>query len=49
MAGTCVGNRSFRVIEQQLTGVLGIDGEVDTVSVITDRATGRSRGSEAGS
>ena len=39
-----VGNCSFDVTEQQLRDVFSAYGEVNTVSVITDRDTGRPRG-----
>jgi RNA recognition motif-containing protein len=44
MAKIYVGNCSFDVTEQQLRGVFATYGEVDTVTVITDRDTGRPRG-----
>ena len=39
-----VGNCSFDVTEQQLRDVFATYGEVSSVNVITDRATGRPRG-----
>jgi RNA recognition motif-containing protein len=39
-----VGNCSFDVTEQQLRDVFAAYGEVASVSVITDRDTGRPRG-----
>jgi RNA recognition motif-containing protein len=39
-----VGNCSFDVTEQQLRDVFSAYGQVDKVSVITDRDTGRPRG-----
>lgn len=44
MTNIYVGNCSFDVTEQQLRDVFATYGEVDTVSVITDRDTGRPRG-----
>lgn len=44
MANIYVGNCSFDVTEQQLRDVFATYGEVDKVSVITDRDTGRPRG-----
>jgi len=44
MAKIYVGNCSFDVTEQQLRDVFSAYGEVDSVSVITDRDTGRPRG-----
>jgi RNA recognition motif-containing protein len=44
MANIYVGNCSFDVTEQQLRDVFSAYGEVNTVHVITDRATGRPRG-----
>lgn len=39
-----VGNCSFEVTEQQLRDVFATYGDVNSVSVITDRDTGRPRG-----
>lgn len=39
-----VGNLSFNVDSDQLSGVFAEFGNVDTVNVITDRETGRSKG-----
>lgn len=39
-----VGNCSFDVTEQQLRDVFAAYGDVNSVSVITDRDTGRPRG-----
>lgn len=39
-----VGNLSYRATEQQLRELFETIGEVDTVSIIMDRATGRPRG-----
>lgn len=44
MANIYVGNCSFDVTEQQLRDAFSTYGEVTTVSVITDRDTGRPRG-----
>lgn len=44
MANIYVGNCSFDVTEQQLRDVFAAYGEVNQVSVITDRDTGRPRG-----
>jgi RNA recognition motif-containing protein len=44
MSKIYVGNCSFDVTEQQLRDVFSAYGEVNSVSVITDRDTGRSRG-----
>ena len=44
MAKIYVGNCSFDVTEQQLRDVFSAYGEVNSVSVITDRDTGRPRG-----
>lgn len=44
MSKIYVGNCSFDVTEQQLRDVFSAYGEVNTVSVITDRDTGRPRG-----
>ena len=44
MTNIYVGNCSFDVTEQQLRDVFAAYGEVNTVSVITDRDTGRPRG-----
>jgi RNA recognition motif-containing protein len=44
MSKIYVGNCSFDVTEQQLRDVFAAYGEVSTVSVITDRDTGRPRG-----
>ncbi len=39
-----IGNISFSTTEEELREVFGKHGTVDSVSVITDRDTGRSRG-----
>ena len=39
-----VGNLSFQTTEQDLTDLFGQAGPVDSVSIITDRMTGRSKG-----
>ena len=44
MSNIYVGNCSYDVTEQQLRDVFATYGEVNTVNVITDRATGRPRG-----
>jgi RNA recognition motif-containing protein len=44
MSKIYVGNCSFDVTEQQLRDVFAAYGEVASVSVITDRDTGRPRG-----
>jgi RNA recognition motif-containing protein len=44
MARIYVGNCSYDVTEQQLRDVFSAYGEVDNVSVVTDRDTGRPRG-----
>lgn len=44
MANIYVGNCSFDVTEQQLRDAFAAYGEVDRVSVITDRTTGHPRG-----
>ncbi|MGH9323699.1 MAG: RNA recognition motif domain-containing protein, partial [Vicinamibacteria bacterium] len=44
MSKIYVGNCSFDVTEQQLRDVFSAYGEVASVSVITDRDTGRPRG-----
>jgi RNA recognition motif-containing protein len=44
MSNIYVGNCSYDVTEQQLRDVFAAYGEVNTVNVITDRATGRPRG-----
>ena len=44
MSKIYVGNCSFDVTEQQLRDVFSAYGEVNSVSVITDRDTGRPRG-----
>ncbi len=44
MPNIYVGNCSFDVTQQQLRDAFATYGEVDTVSVITDRETGRPRG-----
>jgi RNA recognition motif-containing protein len=44
MSKIYVGNCSFDVTEQQLHDVFSAYGEVNSVSVITDRDTGRPRG-----
>ena len=44
MSKIYVGNCSFDVTEQQLRDVFAAYGDVSSVSVITDRDTGRPRG-----
>ena len=44
MSKIYVGNCSFDVTEQQLRDIFSTYGEVNTISVITDRDTGRPRG-----
>ena len=44
MANIYVGNCSFEVTEGELRDLFAAYGEVDKVSVITDRDTGRPRG-----
>ena len=39
-----VGNLSFETTESEINELFGSHGEVDTVSLITDRDTGRPRG-----
>ncbi len=39
-----VGNLSFNTTEHSLRELFGQHGDVDEVSIITDRETGRSRG-----
>jgi RNA recognition motif-containing protein len=39
-----VGNLSFQTTEQGLSDLFGEHGSVNSVSIITDRITGRSRG-----
>src|SRR3989475_2389600 len=39
-----VGNLSFRTTEEELAGLFEQGGEVESVSIITDRDTGRSKG-----
>jgi cold-inducible RNA-binding protein len=39
-----VGNLSFRTTEEELAGLFEQVGTVESVSIITDRDTGRSRG-----
>jgi len=39
-----VGNLSFQTTEADLDGLFGQIGTVESVSIITDRATGRSKG-----
>ena len=39
-----VGNLSFQTTEQKLNELFGSHGKVKSVSIITDRVTGRSRG-----
>jgi cold-inducible RNA-binding protein len=39
-----VGNLSFRTTEEELTGLFEQVGAVESVSIITDRDTGRSKG-----
>ena len=44
MSKIYVGNCSFDITEQQLRDIFSAYGEVNSVSVITDRDTGRPRG-----
>src|SRR5207253_10830541 len=44
-----VGNLSFRTTEEEITGLFGQIGAVESVSIITDRDTGRSKGFGFGS
>jgi cold-inducible RNA-binding protein len=39
-----VGNLSFQTTQQDLEELFGQSGQVDSVSIVTDRDTGRSRG-----
>ena len=39
-----VGNLSFQTTDESLSGLFSEHGSVNSVSVITDRITGRSRG-----
>jgi RNA recognition motif-containing protein len=39
-----VGNLSFQTTEQELSDLFGQVGKVESVSIITDRMTGRSKG-----
>lgn len=39
-----IGNLSFNVDDQSLTGLFSQFGEVETVRIITDRDSGRSKG-----
>ena len=39
-----VGNLSFRTTEEELTSLFSQIGSVESVSIITDRDTGRSKG-----
>jgi len=39
-----VGNLSFRTTEEELTDLFSQVGSVESVSIITDRDTGRSKG-----
>ena len=39
-----VGNISFSSAEDDIRGLFGVFGTVERVNIITDRATGRSRG-----
>ena len=39
-----VGNLSFNTTEQELEALFGQSGDVESVRIITDRNTGRSRG-----
>lgn len=39
-----VGNLSFRTSEEELRDAFAQHGEVESVAIITDRETGRSRG-----
>jgi RNA recognition motif-containing protein len=40
-----VGNLPFQVTEEEIREVFSAHGEVQSVNIITDRETGRSRGS----
>ncbi len=44
MKNIYVGNLDFSTTEDQLRGAFGVYGAVQTVSLITDRETGRPRG-----
>ncbi len=44
MTNIYVGNLPFQTTEEELTKLFAAYGAVDKVSVVTDRATGRSRG-----
>src|SRR5579859_4065161 len=39
-----VGNLSFHTTEEQLQGIFAPYGQIDSVSLVTDRSTGQSRG-----
>lgn len=39
-----VGNLSFHTTEEQLRGIFAAYGQIDSVSLVTDRDTGQSRG-----
>src|SRR5213594_4752976 len=39
-----VGNLSFQITETDLSNMFGQIGQVESVQIITDRATGRSKG-----
>jgi RNA recognition motif-containing protein len=39
-----VGNLSFQTTEQELSDLFGQVGKIESVSIITDRMTGRSKG-----
>ena len=44
MKNIFVGNLDFNVSEDELRSLFGTYGQVDRVSIVTDRDTGRSRG-----
>jgi cold-inducible RNA-binding protein len=44
MSKIYVGNCSFDITEQQLRDIFAAYGQVDSVSIITERDTGRPRG-----
>ena len=44
MTNIYVGNLSYRATEDELREAFGQFGQVDSVQIITDRETGRSRG-----
>ena len=44
MKNIFVGNLDFNTSEEELRQLFDVDGQVDRVSIMTDRDTGRSRG-----